>query len=167
MPAKNSISKYRNKKNFLTLKTFKIYQEKNPESDISYDEFKLILHSMLKKISFYITDDETGVKLPYIGYLVVSQSKPKKKLLDIKNSKKYNTEIYYNNFHTFGNVAVLKWYNINIVSIFIKIYKFEACRELKREGIRDSMKSGKVYGNWSKKDFINYNKINKLYKKWE
>ncbi len=153
-------------------KFFKELKLAHPELELTWSEVVDIIRETNKEIANIITNDQAGFKLPENhGYIVVTSFKSNHKTVDLENTKKFRRAIYHLNLHSFGHRLAIKWINNNRLNYFPKIYKFKACRTLCRQ-VAKSGKSGFNYLNWSKKDFIKFDKIYKSQEnrnkgKWE
>ncbi len=166
MPAKNSIAKYSNRYNCINKKGYQEYTKSYPLSKITYDEFKEILSLVLNEIGNALVSDSSGIKTP-LGYFTVNQYKPTRKLKNKKLSNELGYDVYYQNLHSFGNVCVIKWFPFNsaVTDKIFSCYKFDACRDIKRNKLKPAVIQGVQFGKWNKNDFMNYTKIDRFLNK--
>lgn len=166
MPAKNSIVKYSNRYNSITKKGYKNYMNSYPASKMTYQDFKYILELVLNEIVDTLVSDNSGIKLP-IGYLVINQYKPTRKLKNKRLSKELGYDVFYQNLHSFGNVCSVKWFAFNsaVTDKMFTCYKFEACRDLNRNKLKPAIEKGIQFCKWNKNDFMNYTKIDRFLNK--
>lgn len=151
---------------------YKRFKLAHPEINITWNQLVEIIRESNEEIANIVVNEQAGFKLPENhGYLVVSSYKSTKKSIDLANSKKFKKKIYYLNLHTFGSRIAIRWYhNSYLTSYYPKVYKFMSCRTFARKAAA-SAKAGFNYLNWSRKDFIKFDKIFKLQnannnKKW-
>ena len=78
-----------------------------------------------------------------------------KKRIDWINSNKFNKRIYHVNLHSYGFSFAIKWFKHEITKLSIaSVYKFKACRDLKRSVSKKGKETqGKQYFEWKYADF--------------
>lgn len=162
MPAKGTNYQLPDRDQVLSPELWKAYKEKT-KSDMSYNEFSLIIKESNKKIHEAVIEDADGFKLPEnLGYLCVIKYKTKKKAVNWADTKKYGKTIYYLNLHSFGFRYHIKWFKTGISRFaFNEVYKFAPLRILRTE-VSKSIRSEKNYNEWTLKDFWDFNKLEKL-----
>lgn len=103
----------------LSYDTFKFYRELHKNStkkSVVRDkqEFFRIAYAIFKEIAIQFTDSTQGLILKGIGYFCIWRS-PKKKVLKLRNQKKYRSEA---NYHTDG----YQYHPTIITNVFDKDY---------------------------------------------
>lgn len=162
MPAKGSSYQLPDRDQVLSPQLWKAFKEKS-KMDISYADFTKIIKESNKKICNTAVEDENGFKLPEnLGYLCIIKYKTKKKAINWADTKKYGKTIYFLNLHSFGFRYHIKWFKTGISRFpFNEVYKFAPLRTM-RTDVSKNVKAGKLYHEWTLKDFWDFNKLEKL-----
>lgn len=166
MPAKNSIYRNGERHQILSHELWKRFQE-DFKSEISWEDFKKIIIQSNKEITKCIIDDVSGFKIPYnLGYFCIIQYKTKKVPTDFKNSAGLDKFIPLTNLHSFGNVAHIKWFQVNNSrKTSLYTWRLDPARTFKRE-LAQKMKAGKQYNYFTNTDFWAKSRMSRSYYKY-
>lgn len=159
MPVKG----YRKKRqNFIDIAFHKKFVEQTG-IDIDYKTMKEIIIESNKEIANCVLEGNDGFSIPLnMGLLVVTSYKPKGKPIDWFNTVKHGKRIYHLNLGTFSKMIAINWYKIDVKQLaFASIYKFTACRKLKREASK-LYKAGLDYKHWSRNDYYNASRLERM-----
>lgn len=159
MPVKG----YRKKRqNFINIAFHKRFVEQTG-LDIDYKTMKNIIVESNKEIANTILEGNDGFSIPLnMGLWVITSYEPKKKPIDWHNSRKFGKKLYHNNLATFSKMIAINWYRIDVKKLaFVSIYKFKACRKLKRDASK-LYKQGLDYKHWTRSDYYDANRLERM-----
>ena len=158
MPAKNF---QKDRFNIIDIKYHKQFV-KETGIDIDYKTFKSVIVDSNASIANAIIKGNDGVRLPKgLGVIAVCKYKTKEKAIDWKNSNEVGKRMYHNNLDTFQNMFKIKWFRIDITTLYTnKIFKFDPCRSLQR-GVSKFAKetNGNKYFEWQSVDFYDATRL--------
>jgi len=126
-----------------SFENYKVFSEKYPKINISFDKWKKIIYSWNKAFMHEILETGEKIKLPHgLGDFTINKKKPKKyikegkelinRAIDWKETKIAGKIIYHLNNHTDGYRYTWAWFPRSSKIKYSYCWKFKTSRELSR-----------------------------------
>ena len=127
-------NKITDRRGFINKKEYILFKQRYPKSEITYQNYIIILKESCLAIRDHILGNPIGFKLPLnLGYIAVKKFKTNDNFIaiDWPNTLKYGKRIPLTNFHSFGHAYKIKFYK-NLKIRPLVGYEMEAHRSIKR-----------------------------------
>ena len=158
--------KTKNRINYSSAKGYKAFKEKYPDSNITSQQYALVIRKSNALIASAILENPFGFKLPNnIGYIAVDKYQPKKgsrKPIDWITTNKLHKLTYLTNLHSFGWIYHLKFYK-NPSKKNVDCYTFKP-QKLLRIALAKRIKAGEEYEPLDRSFFSRRFSIDKIFK---